>query len=84
MQPDIMLQLKSYVDAPASGMQHRSESTVLLNVSHSNLSSRFMEIRLDLHVKPGNPLPCIAAFLPPPEELYIFGASAASQLCARR
>ena len=43
-------QLKAYVAAPASGIQHRLDSTVLLSVSHSNLTSRFMEIRLDLHV----------------------------------
>ena len=43
-------QLKAYVAAPASGIQHRLETTVLLSVSHANLSARFMEIRLDLHV----------------------------------
>ena len=43
-------QLKAYVAAPASGIQHRLDSTVLLSVSHNNLSARFMEIRLDLHV----------------------------------
>lgn len=47
-----MQQLREYVAAPASGMQNKSDSTVLLNISHSNLSSHFMEIRLDLHVKP--------------------------------
>ena len=56
MRPAAMLsgrdiaQLKAYVAAPASGIQQRLDSTVLLSVSHSNLSSRFMEIRLDLHV----------------------------------
>lgn len=41
--------LKDYVAAD-SGVQNRAESTVLLQVSHSNLRARFMEIRLDLHV----------------------------------
>lgn len=44
-------QLKDYVAGPASGIQNRVDSTVLLQVSHSNLSARFMEIRLDMHVR---------------------------------
>lgn len=43
-------QLKAYVQAPDSGMQNREAATVLLHVSHSNLSARFMEIRVDMHV----------------------------------
>lgn len=43
--------LKAYVAAP--GTQSQAESTVRLNVSHSNLKARFMEIRLDLHVCTG-------------------------------
>lgn len=42
--------LKAYVQGPDGGMQNRSSSTVLLQVSHSNLSARFMEVRLDQHV----------------------------------
>jgi hypothetical protein len=42
--------LKAYVQGPDGGMQNRNSSTVLLQVSHSNLSARFMEIRLDQHV----------------------------------
>ena len=44
--------LKAYVAGPDGGMQNRDASTVLLHVSHSNLAARFMEIRLDLHVRP--------------------------------
>ncbi len=43
-------QLKDYVSASDGGMQRQAESTVRLNVSHSNLKAKFMEIRLDLHV----------------------------------
>lgn len=42
--------LKAYVQGPDGGMQNRNSSTVLLQVSHSNLSARFMEIRLDQHM----------------------------------
>lgn len=53
-------QLKDYVAGPASGIQNRVDSTVLLQVSHSNLSARFMEIRLDMHVR------LQSVFTPPP------------------
>lgn len=43
-------QLKAYVQAAPSGIQNRDAATVLLQVSHSNLAARFMEIRVDLHV----------------------------------
>ncbi len=43
--------LKAYVQADDGGMQNRDAATVLLHVSHSNLAARFMEIRLDLHVR---------------------------------
>ena len=49
--------LKAYVAAP--GTQSQAESTVRLNVSHSNLKAHFMEIRLDLHVCTGV-LRCLA------------------------
>ena len=42
--------LKQYVQGPDGGMQNRDASTVLLQVSHSNLAARFLEIRLDKHV----------------------------------
>ncbi len=43
------------LQAPDGGMQNRDASTVLLQVTHSNLASRFMEIRLDQHVRPQAP-----------------------------
>jgi len=33
------------------GMQRQAHSTVRLNVSHSNLKAKFIEVRLDLHVR---------------------------------
>lgn len=42
--------LKNYVQGPDGGMQNRDSSMLLLQVSHSNLSARFMEIRLDQHM----------------------------------
>lgn len=33
-----------------SGLQNKGESTVLLHVTHSNLTAHFMEIRLDRHM----------------------------------
>lgn len=36
-----------------SGVQNQAESTVLLEVTHSNLNARFMQIRLDLHMTIG-------------------------------
>lgn len=41
--------LKAYVTAP--GSQQQAASTVRLLVTHSNLKARFMEIRLDKHVR---------------------------------
>lgn len=41
--------LRAYVVGPDSGFANRSDSTVLLNISHSNLQAKFMEIRLDMH-----------------------------------
>lgn len=43
--------LKAYVTGPSS--QNEAESTVRLLVTHSNLKSRFMEIRLDKHMSIG-------------------------------
>ena len=43
-----MRALKAYVEGPSS--QNKADDTVLLNVSHSNLKQRFMELRFDLHV----------------------------------
>ena len=40
--------LKDYVKGPSS--QNQADSTVRLQVTHSNLKANFMEIRLDLHV----------------------------------
>ena len=40
--------LKDYVKGPSS--QNQADSTVRLQVTHSNLKAYFMEIRLDLHV----------------------------------
>ncbi|GAQ82952.1 Alpha-tubulin folding cofactor B [Klebsormidium nitens] len=42
-----MQALKAYVQGPSS--QNKADDTVLLNVSHSNLKQRFMELRFDLH-----------------------------------
>ena len=44
-------QLKDYVAANAAGGQKQAESTVRLHVTHSNLKAKFIEIRLDLHVR---------------------------------
>lgn len=44
--------LKAYVAAPSSGFANKSDATVLLSITHSNLKARFMEIRLDKHVRP--------------------------------
>ena len=41
--------LRDYVQGPTS--QNQSETTVRLVVTHSNLNAKFMEIRLDLHVR---------------------------------
>jgi hypothetical protein len=43
-----MQALKAYVQGPSS--QNKAEDTVVLNVSHSNLKQRFMELRFDMHV----------------------------------
>ena len=40
--------LKDYVKGPSS--QNQAESTVRMQVTHSNLKAQFMELRLDLHV----------------------------------
>lgn len=40
--------LKDYVKGPSS--QNQADSTVRMQITHSNLSAHFMEIRLDLHV----------------------------------
>lgn len=40
--------LKDYVKGPSS--QNQAETTVRLQVTHSNLKAHFMEIRLDLQV----------------------------------
>lgn len=47
LNPD-MQALRDYVTAPSS--QNQADSTVRLLITHSNLKSRFMEIKLDLHV----------------------------------
>lgn len=41
--------LREYVTAP--GGQNQADSTVRLLVTHSNLKAKFMEIRLDMHVR---------------------------------
>ena len=41
--------LRNYVTYD-SGTLNQAESTVLLNVTHSNLKANFMQIRLDKHV----------------------------------
>ncbi len=45
--------LKDYVKGPSS--QNQADSTVRLQVTHSNLKAHFMEIRLDLHVSTHQP-----------------------------
>jgi len=52
--------LKSYVMAD-TGAANQAESTVLLMVTHSNLSARFMEIRFDRFVR----APCLRFGFPP-------------------
>ncbi|KAL3691899.1 hypothetical protein R1sor_005550 [Riccia sorocarpa] len=44
--------LKNYVKVPST--QNQAEDTVLLHVSHSNLKSRFAELRFDLHTTIAN------------------------------
>lgn len=41
--------LREYVTAP--GSQNQADDTVRLLVTHSNLKAKFMEIRLDLHMR---------------------------------
>lgn len=41
--------LKDYVKGPSS--QNQADTTVRLQVTHSNLKAHFMEIRLDLQVR---------------------------------
>ena len=41
--------LREYVTAP--GSQNQAETTVRMLVTHSSLKARFMEIRLDKHVR---------------------------------
>ena len=43
-------QLKDYVRGPSGQESGRADSTVLLQVTHSNLQARFMEIRFDRHM----------------------------------
>jgi hypothetical protein len=55
MQPRVlpteeMQALREYVTAPQTSL-NQAESTVRLNITHSNLQAKFMEIRLDLHVR---------------------------------
>lgn len=45
--------LKDYVKGPSGMEAGRSESTVLLQVTHSNLKARFLEIRFDKHMSVG-------------------------------
>lgn len=48
MPSEEMHALRAYVMAP--GSQNQADSTIRLQVTHSNLQARFMEIRLDLHM----------------------------------
>ena len=48
--PGLQAALRSYVLAD-SGAQNQAETTVRLVVTHSNLQAKFMDIRLDLHVR---------------------------------
>mmetsp|Transcript_4889 Transcript_4889/g.12550 ORF Transcript_4889/g.12550 Transcript_4889/m.12550 type:complete len:195 (+) Transcript_4889:259-843(+) len=41
--------LRSYITYD-SGIQNKGESTVLLEITHSNLKAKFMQIRLDMHM----------------------------------
>lgn len=59
-----MQALREYVTYD-SGIQNKGDSTVLLEITHSNLQAKFMQIRLDMHVRttplappaPESPLP---------------------------
>ena len=42
--------LRDYVTYD-TGSLNKAETTVLLNVTHSNLKAMFMELRFDLHVR---------------------------------
>lgn len=52
--PTAQVALREYVLAD-TGAQNQADSTVRLLVSHSNLQAKFMDIRLDLHVRGGCP-----------------------------
>mmetsp|Transcript_18317 Transcript_18317/g.51694 ORF Transcript_18317/g.51694 Transcript_18317/m.51694 type:complete len:283 (+) Transcript_18317:15-863(+) len=45
--------LKDYVRGPSGQEAGRADSTVLLQVTHSNLKARFLEIRFDRHMTVG-------------------------------
>lgn len=45
-----LLALRDYVTHD-TGILNKAETTVLLNVTHSNLKAMFMELRFDLHVR---------------------------------
>ena len=68
LNPDLQ-NLKDYVTAD-TGAQRQGDSTVRIMVTHSNLAAKFLEIRLDKHVRllgpqPGVPrLPHSTAWLP--------------------
>lgn len=45
--------LKDYVKGPSS--QSQADSTVRLQITHSNLKAHFLEVRLDLQVRNSPP-----------------------------
>ena len=58
--------------APGNHGQNQAESTVRMHVTHSNLKAEFMELRLDLHVRPMTAV----------KSACLCGASSAWQTCA--
>ena len=61
--------LREYVTAP--GSQNQADTTVRMLVKHSSLKARFMEIRLDKHVRLDSDLQCLS-------NLCVFGVAGES------
>ena len=62
--------LKEFVSAPGNFGQNQAESTVRLHATHSNLKAEFIELRLDLHVRPLLPIHSIS-FCSIPQEMMV-------------
>ena len=62
--------LKDFVSAPGNFGQNQAESTVRLQATHSNLKAEFIELRLDLHVRPLLPIHS-TSFCSIPQEMIV-------------